>query len=511
MEEAIAANVKRGVWIPVTHASPWDSAIVPVLKRNGTLRLCADYKGMVNSALSSDTYKSPTVDQVLSELTGGCIYGTIDLEEAYTQILVDGETSHMLTHTKISYVKGTTVAEYLARLLQVSHILCDAGFNVNSDKCVWQSASIEVLGFRLDAESTHPSTDKTAAITNAPSPCTKQELQSLLGLISFYGRFFKDKATILEPLHCLLDSKSKWVWTTKHQVALKTVKDMLTSHQVLAHYNPDLPLVVTPDASPISMFVLLILYKLCALAHPCLLAKAMGRTFCTHLTQLHSALEPSKPASAFSSKFQVGELMWMMKHRIFAPELAERVPEEFVNDTSQMPASEAETPESPQLLHSSITQHMPSSQLLQGARQENPFPTMPASSTLYRHPVSTLMVAAAQHPADDRLLPLPATKDRVSSTKVSALADIIGPHQDGGSALASCTASSPPESPFRSFPDIHHSQRTPLLSESSRGRRTPRMSKLKGDLNERYTAKRQIMHEWECYRFQKKERRQVWI
>ncbi|KAJ8895519.1 hypothetical protein PR048_000855 [Dryococelus australis] len=97
MEEAIAANAKGVIWISVNHAGPWASAIVPVLKRSGTFRLCADYKGMLNRALSSDTYKSPTVDQVLSELAGGCIYGTIDLEEAYTQILVDGETTYVLT------------------------------------------------------------------------------------------------------------------------------------------------------------------------------------------------------------------------------------------------------------------------------------------------------------------------------------------------------------------------------------------------------------------------------
>ncbi|KAJ8866325.1 hypothetical protein PR048_032168 [Dryococelus australis] len=231
--------------------------------------------------------------KLLSELAGGCIYGAIDLEEAYTQIPVDGDTSHMLTvntvqglHSVMSlpfgikiassafqsiidglfgpvkgviayqdniYVKGTTVTEYRARLLQVLHILGDVGFRVNSDKCVWQSASIEVLGFRLDAEGIHLTSDKTASFTNTPSPCTKQELQSLLGLISFYGSFFKDKTTILEPLHCLLDLTSKWAWTTKHQVALQAVKDILTSHQVLAHYNPDLPLVVTANASPVGV------------------------------------------------------------------------------------------------------------------------------------------------------------------------------------------------------------------------------------------------------------------
>ncbi|KAJ8888605.1 hypothetical protein PR048_008097 [Dryococelus australis] len=223
-------------------------------------------------------------------------------------------------------------------------------------------------------------------------------------------------------------------------------------------------------------------------------AEAEGRMFCTQPTQLHPALQPSQPASAFSPKLQVRELIGMMNYsvcqstwlpgvgcghsgaraynikldngaiienifgddvrRIFAPELTEHVPEPCVYDKSQMPDTNSETPESAQLRNTIIAQHMPSSQLSQTACQENSLPTMPASSTSYHHHVSTLVVAAAQHPGDHRPLPLPATKDRGSSTKVSASTH----HLDGETALTSCTASSPSGPPFSGFPDIHHPQ-----------------------------------------------------
>ncbi|KAJ8895646.1 hypothetical protein PR048_000982 [Dryococelus australis] len=154
MEEVIETNVKREVWIPVNHAGPWASAIVTLSKRDGTLGLCADCKGTMNHAISSDTFKSPILQHVLSELAGGCIYGMLNLEEAHIQIPVDGDTSRMLTENTVQGLH--------------SHILGDAGFKVNSDKYVWPAASVEVLGFRLDAEGIHRTTDKTAAITNAP-------------------------------------------------------------------------------------------------------------------------------------------------------------------------------------------------------------------------------------------------------------------------------------------------------------------------------------------------------
>ncbi|KAJ8876364.1 hypothetical protein PR048_020809 [Dryococelus australis] len=135
-------------------------------------------------------------------------------------------------------------------------------------------------------------------------------------------------------------------------------------------------------------------------------AEAVGRTFRTHLTLMHPALEP------------LGELIWMMKYGVrkstWLPGVVcdhsvlvdTQVSEPSVDDKSQMPASEAETLVSRQLLDGTTAQHMPSSKLLQAARQENPLPTMPQSLTLNHRPVSTLVVAAAQHLADDRPLPI---------------------------------------------------------------------------------------------------------
>ena len=91
------------------------------------------------------------------------------------------------------------------------------------------------------------------AIKNAPAPKCKHELQSLLGLIGFYNCFFKDKASVLEPLHRLLDGTASWSWTSTHDHALQTVKRMISSDDVLAHYSLDAELLLTCDASPVGV------------------------------------------------------------------------------------------------------------------------------------------------------------------------------------------------------------------------------------------------------------------
>ena len=91
-------------------------------------------------------------------------------------------------------------------LRRVLGILSESGFTVNASKCTWITTEIQALGFKVSSAGIHPCEDKIQAIKEAPEPLNKEQLQSVLGLITFYERFFQGKAHILEPLHRLLDA-----------------------------------------------------------------------------------------------------------------------------------------------------------------------------------------------------------------------------------------------------------------------------------------------------------------
>ena len=54
---------------------------------------------------------------------------------------------------------------------------------------------------------------------------------------------------MLKPLHNLLKRRMKWRWTKEEESAFKAAKELLLSSQVLAHYNPELELILSCDAS----------------------------------------------------------------------------------------------------------------------------------------------------------------------------------------------------------------------------------------------------------------------
>ena len=109
--------------------------------------------------------------------------------------------------------------------------------------------SVEYLGHRIDATGLHPTSDKLAAIHNAPSPSNVQELRSYLGLLNYYGRLVPHLATIVQPLNQLLQKDAPWNWSSSCERAFQQTKSILASTQVLVHYNSKYPLRLAVDAS----------------------------------------------------------------------------------------------------------------------------------------------------------------------------------------------------------------------------------------------------------------------
>ncbi|KRY82815.1 Transposon Ty3-I Gag-Pol polyprotein [Trichinella pseudospiralis] len=258
--------VEQGVLEPVDHPV-WSTPIVTPVKPDGTVRICGDYKCTINKALRKHAYLIPAVNQLLASLSGGKVFAKLDLAQAYQQLTVDDATAGAAAPGIFQNVIDKTVAgiqgvlpyfddiliaasdekELANRLETVLHRFAKAGLRLKSDKCKFCLPHVEFLGFEVDATGIHPAKAKVQAIHDAPTPKNKQQLQAFLGFLNFYHSLLKNKATVAEPLHRLLDKNARWTWTGKHEKAFKDVKRLLS---VLTHYDGKKPLVLVCDASP---------------------------------------------------------------------------------------------------------------------------------------------------------------------------------------------------------------------------------------------------------------------
>lgn len=86
---------------PVDYAK-WETSIVTPIKPDGSIRICADYKEMLNKALQANPYPVPIVQQLLHSLGRGSVFAKLDMAQAYQQLPVDNatvEAQTIVTHS----------------------------------------------------------------------------------------------------------------------------------------------------------------------------------------------------------------------------------------------------------------------------------------------------------------------------------------------------------------------------------------------------------------------------
>lgn len=283
-------RLEKANTIEPIESSPWGTPIVPLLKSNGELRVCGDFKVTLNPQLVVDKYPIPRPADLLAQLDKGEIYSEIDLSHAYEQFGLDEESKNLTTistHKGLYrynslpygvasapslfqremeeifrgmrgvavyfdniYVSGRTREEHDKNLEEVLKRLQEKGLTVKFEKCKFAVSCVDFLGFKLDKSGLRVSESKTKAVREMKAPSDVKELQSFLGAINHYSSFIKNLSIIISPLCELLRNNVEWQWTKEREKAFQEAKASLVSPEVLAHYDANLPIIITCDASP---------------------------------------------------------------------------------------------------------------------------------------------------------------------------------------------------------------------------------------------------------------------
>ncbi|XP_064486121.1 uncharacterized protein K02A2.6-like [Ornithodoros turicata] len=275
LKEKVFAELDRleseGILTKV-NVSEWATPIVPVVKPNGTVRICGDFKSTINQHLVVDEYPLPLVEDIFAKLSGGQKYTKIDLRQAFLQMEVDEKSKHLLTintekglfrHNRMVFgiapapaiwqrtieqvlqgvpmthatqddilVSGTNEEDHLENLSEVLKRLKSFGLKANLQKCSFFQDSIVYCGYKISSEGLHKTQDKISAVLEAPAPQNVSQLRSFLGLINYYGKFIPDSANFLRPLHALLEKSAKWKWTKDCKAAFQKAKGIIASDTV---------------------------------------------------------------------------------------------------------------------------------------------------------------------------------------------------------------------------------------------------------------------------------------
>ncbi|XP_063915487.1 uncharacterized protein K02A2.6-like [Zophobas morio] len=279
--------VKLGILQPVNF-SHWGTPIVPIIKKDGTVRICADYKITANLAVEADLFPLPRIEEIFAKLKGET-FTKLDLSRAYQQIGLDEQSREITTisthkglfqYTRLPcglacapskfqrimetilqgfdgvccflddiLITGKNFSQHVERVHAVLTRLQHCGLTIEFSKCAFFQDRVTYLGYVIDKTGLHPCEDKVRDVKNTPRPQNVKQVKAFLGLVNYYNKFIPNNASLLHPLYELLKKDSQFVWSEHCERAFVQVKEILTSDRVLAHYDATLPIVLTTDAS----------------------------------------------------------------------------------------------------------------------------------------------------------------------------------------------------------------------------------------------------------------------
>ena len=109
----------------------------------------------------------------------------------------------------------------------------------------------------MSKEGVKPDTANIKAVNSFRVPENPTELKSFLGLVNFCAKYIRDFDTLAEPLRQLTRKEVKWQWNSEQQMTFETLKQRLTSADVMSYYNQNAETNIIVDGSPFGLGAIL--------------------------------------------------------------------------------------------------------------------------------------------------------------------------------------------------------------------------------------------------------------
>ncbi|KAL0417132.1 UNVERIFIED_CONTAM: Retrovirus-related Pol polyprotein from transposon.6 [Sesamum latifolium] len=270
--------------------SPWGAPVLFVKKKDGSMRLCVDYR-QLNRVSVKNKYPLPRIDDLLDQLKGATTFSKIDLRSGYWQLrIAEKDIPKIAFRTRYGHYEflvmpfgltnapaafmalmNRTFQKYLDRfvivfiddilvysknreeheqhLRIVLQILKEKELYAKLSKCEFWVNQVVFLGHVISGDGVMPDPSKVKAVMEWRIPKNATEVRSFLGLAGYYRRFVEGFSIIAGPLKKLLRNGVAFQWTEQCQQSFDELKRRLTSTPILTLPSGSGGYVVYTDAS----------------------------------------------------------------------------------------------------------------------------------------------------------------------------------------------------------------------------------------------------------------------
>jgi len=275
-------------------SSPWGAPVLFVKKKDGSFRLCIDYRGL-NKVTVKNKYPLPRIDELMDQLGGAQWFSKIDLASGYHQIpieptdvrktafrtryghfefvvmpfgltnapaafmkMMNGVFRDFLDEFVIIFIDDILVYSksweaHQEHLRAVLERLREHELFAKLSKCSFWQRSVGFLGHVISDQGVSVDPEKIRSIKEWPRPRNATEIRSFLGLAGYYRRFVRSFASMAQPLSRLTGKDTAFNWSDECEKSFLELKAMLTNAPVLVLPEEGEPYTVYTDASIVGL------------------------------------------------------------------------------------------------------------------------------------------------------------------------------------------------------------------------------------------------------------------
>lgn len=271
--------------------SPYASPIVLVSKKDGSMRMCVDYRTL-NKLTVRDNFPLPLIEDCIQYLEGKTCFSLIDLRSGFHQVHMAKDsvkyTSFVTPRGQYEYLRmpfglkngpsvfqrfitralrdmvekeeimvymddiilaTSDVSTHLDLLNKLLGLLSEYGLEIKPSKCKILQHEIQYLGYLANSQGIRPSDEHVRTIRNYPQPTNLKQLQSALGLFSYFRRFVPFFSRVAGPLLNLVRKDTHFNFDKECERAFRALRDLLVQAPVLAIFNMEKETELHTDAS----------------------------------------------------------------------------------------------------------------------------------------------------------------------------------------------------------------------------------------------------------------------
>lgn len=274
--------------------SPAGAPILFVKKKDGSLRLCVDYRGL-NNVTKLNRSPIPLIQETLDRLNGSKVFTKLDLRGAYNLLRIrEGDEWKTAFRTRyglfeflvmpfgLTGAPGTFqsainnvlrpyldvfVVVYMDDILIYSHDkdkheehvmmvlekLREHSLYVKAEKCHFDAEQVEFLGFIINTDGVKMDPSKVQAVVDWPVPKSCHDIQVFNGFANFYRRFIGNYSALVAPLNRLLRKGVQFEWSDECQASFDELKRRFTTGPILRHFDPKRKIIIETDASDFAL------------------------------------------------------------------------------------------------------------------------------------------------------------------------------------------------------------------------------------------------------------------